>query len=605
MTGNVSAIARIYNKGGYIEGTGFLVLSSYVLTCAHVIKKALQLQEKTAIPQETVKLDFPQCSDLRAKVVFWQPCYSATIGGAKWGEDIAVLKIIEDLSSDIKPVKLDVIEVKRGDHINIYGFPEKYDIGDWVINKICGSVFNGWIEMEQISLSDPIIKGGFSGAPVWNKDQTTVLGMMVASDLGQEEGKKARAFAIPCSILVDNCLKFVQLGEILESLLSSSLINWQTIENAYLASRKNGLEKAIPSDIELMVKDFADEARLKLDKAQRSLDLERFVFELLKKSGGNKNQYFDDLTKWGQNYIDHFERLFQQEKNQQRIESKDEETICFLMLRFQENKQDRGNYELSAILVRRKSQFQVKEDDLSLTLEVNLKNKEELTLEEIHKLLPTIIEDLLIQTYQINKNHNYKRVKNIEIILFLPYALFNEYLEAIEIEEDELPIPLRAEYQVVFRSEKRLQETLQKTYKKLQKWENNWKQVEICCDESCKNHFKSDENGETWQAMFSKLESQGIGCGLSQKPSQEILKVFDRTGLAIAIWSKQILDSWNYQEELNKVLESSIIELPKTIKSKHQEAFAENDPEQHIGHHLTLLWENPYLLPPSVEYSNP
>ncbi|NER99169.1 MAG: hypothetical protein F6J86_35990 [Symploca sp. SIO1B1] len=43
-------------------------------------------------------------------------------------------------------------------------------------------------------------------------------------------------------------------------------------------------------------------------------------------------------------------------------------------------------------------------------------------------------------------------------------------------------------------------------------------------------------------------------------------------------------------------------ELPEEVKNKRLMAFT-CPPNTHIGHHLSLLWEDPYRLPPSIDYS--
>ncbi|MGH2412386.1 MAG: trypsin-like peptidase domain-containing protein [Microcystaceae cyanobacterium] len=599
------SIARIFHGNGAVVGAGFLVSSRYLLTCAHVIQQALGLQETTVVPQDTVKLDLPSCPNLTAKVVYWQPCSSNLIAGAGRGEDIAALKIIEDLPPHILPVNLSQVSIDWGQEVRLFGFPENYDNGLWVRSVLRNSVFNGWIQMDQITLGDRIIERGFSGTPVWyrefngvgNGEFNQVIGMAVASDLGRSLNVNAVCFAIPSSILINPCLKLLQLLEILSS-WDSAL--FKVIKEAYVNCRRQGLERPVPETLEEIIKDFADEARLNLDKDKMSLDLDKFVLCLIVDSKVAESSSFELLTQWGREYIKDFKKVLKQEKERdkrRRNLPKSQESLTYLMIRLT-SKQFSDKYEISAVFIPDKSQYKASENRGIIPLQINPQDKDTFPLKEIHQLLPSILEDLLDQSSQ------YPAPDSPQIIFFLPHALFAEPFETIRIQdEDELLIPLRAEYRVIFRSEKRLQ----KKYRHRIKWENNWKKIQNCYQQSCCHHFKSDCDCESWEDIFFKLEAEAMGIAMTKNPSQEKFKVFDRVGIPIAIWAKQILESWNYQQELDALLKCSIEELPEQIQQKHREAFRQfpQEPEKHVGHHLTLLWEDPYLLPAHIDYSTP
>lgn len=596
-------IARIYNREDIIIGAGFLVSRHYLLTCAHVIQQALGLQDTTTIPQETVKLDLPSCANLTAKVIYWQPCSSDLFAKAKRGEDIAALEIIEELPLNLELVNLSQASLNREEEVHIFGFPEDYDSGIWAKSVLRGFVFNDWIQMDQIRLDDRLIEGGFSGAPVWDKEKKTVIGMAVASDLGKQKNIKATAFAIPSSILISQWIKFLNLLDILSS---DDLGSFKVIEKAYVACRRSGLEKPIPKTIKEIIKDFADEARLNLDKSQMSLDLDKFVLRLIvdsKKVAASSS--FELLTQWGKEYIKDFDKALTQEKESHE-QSKTQESLTYLMVRFQKSKQFKDRYELSAALIPDSSKYKASENQGIVPLEIKQiePNKESFNLLEIKQFLPIMLENLLSQSRQ-NKDCTLPK-----IVFFLPYALFAEPFETFipqneDEDEDEadLPIPLRVRYSVIFRSERRLREK----YKYRVEWENKWKQLQACSQEFCRNHFVLDVACQSWENIFTKLDCQTIGFAMTKSPSLENFKAVDETGIPIAIWAKKILESWNYQQEFNTLLECSIEKLPEKIQQKHQEAFGQfpKEKERHFGHYLTLLWEDPYLLPAHIDYSTP
>src|SRR5206468_3589820 len=78
MTAQLEAsIVRIFAKNGAIVGTGFLVSGRCILTCAHVVVRALGLSQATQeIPVAEIRFDFPlleQRKTLTAHPIFWSP----------------------------------------------------------------------------------------------------------------------------------------------------------------------------------------------------------------------------------------------------------------------------------------------------------------------------------------------------------------------------------------------------------------------------------------------------------------------------------------------------------------------------------------------------
>ena len=61
MIGQLAAsIVRIFDTAGAVAGAGFLVSDRHVLTCAHVVVRALgMLDATTEMPEALLRLDFP------------------------------------------------------------------------------------------------------------------------------------------------------------------------------------------------------------------------------------------------------------------------------------------------------------------------------------------------------------------------------------------------------------------------------------------------------------------------------------------------------------------------------------------------------------------
>src|SRR5437588_9238107 len=86
-----SSSVRITAANDAVVGTGFLITENTILTCAHVVAAALNIDAYAPTKPETpIPLDFPLVAPghpLTAHVIFWQPIQP------NGGGDIAVLHL--------------------------------------------------------------------------------------------------------------------------------------------------------------------------------------------------------------------------------------------------------------------------------------------------------------------------------------------------------------------------------------------------------------------------------------------------------------------------------------------------------------------------------
>ena len=125
MTEQLTAsIVRILDVGGAIAGAGFLVSEEHVLTCAHVVARALGLPDDTLkAPQVGVGLDFPLVAPehvLTAHVILWQP-----------ESDVAGLELDGDPPAGARAVCLVTADDLWGHPFRAFGFPAGHDDGVW------------------------------------------------------------------------------------------------------------------------------------------------------------------------------------------------------------------------------------------------------------------------------------------------------------------------------------------------------------------------------------------------------------------------------------------------------------------------------------------
>ena len=201
-----SAIARIYrpnieysNQG--VVGAGLLISNRYLLTCAHVVASALNVASETSeTPTQSIDVDFPLIAPgqkLKAKVVFWKPVQSVTAIPSEQAEDLAILELEGELPQPAQPaIIVPVRSEDLWDHsFRVFGFPSGHDCGIWATGVLRGRQARGWIQIEDVKSPGYQIEPGFSGAPIWDKNLASIVGVAVAAERRREDVKSA--FMIP------------------------------------------------------------------------------------------------------------------------------------------------------------------------------------------------------------------------------------------------------------------------------------------------------------------------------------------------------------------------------------------------------------------------
>lgn len=195
-------VVRIRSEGSKeapIYGAGFLVSRKRILTCAHVITEALKISRDTIqMPVQHVYVDFPLIEPnkfLKAHVIFWVPVTSEGEG------DIAGLQLDDRPPKGAQRAHLKTADDFWGHKARGFGFPKGHYKGVYVPAILRGKITGGWLQIEGEREITYWVERGFSGAPVWDDDQTVngVVGMVVAYET--TPGVKA-AYVIPTDLLV-------------------------------------------------------------------------------------------------------------------------------------------------------------------------------------------------------------------------------------------------------------------------------------------------------------------------------------------------------------------------------------------------------------------
>ena len=190
------AVVRIFTQGANsVCGAGFLVAPQHILTCAHVVAEALDLdwtilEDKTAQPEELLQIDFPNLSEtiLLARVLYWSPINTT---------DIAVLELTSPAPTLARPVPLKLERNFIKHSYAAYGFNQ--DEGRWTNGTVRGPISNGNVQLNSDADAWQPIARGFSGTAIWDEQEKGAVGMVVAVDTGD----RRIAYMIPVSKLCE------------------------------------------------------------------------------------------------------------------------------------------------------------------------------------------------------------------------------------------------------------------------------------------------------------------------------------------------------------------------------------------------------------------
>ncbi len=605
------SIARIYDNNDSVIGTGFLISSKYLLTCCHVIKDALDLHidDLIQIPSKSINFDLP-CSEFNqaftAKVIFWNPCLKEYITNAQRGEDIACLEIQQSVSLLINPIKLTPLDSISEHQFKIYGFPETAGIkGMSAKGKIKQRIAEGWLELQPDS--DRPITGGFSGSPVWDISTKRFVGMTVASNQdSDDEGKIVNvAFTISNDVLINYCLKFVNLYSIFPPQSVKLIELYQTIFNRI----KPPDWYQQPNSILAILQQLND-----MPPTNDNISpLEQFVVDLTVQTEC-PDSLKESLKNWGKTNIYSWQTSFllAQEKQKQikKEEQKYNQQVYFLLLVYPTSPKIPKYNILGKVIVengqRLSDKIAIEEEK---TLDLEIQKEGQLSIDDIQNKLESIIQDLILKA----EDYLYNLEKKPKLVCFLPlnklkpeFININNFsiIMPSDYEDEDEKIILGLEFQVIIRSYRRLN-LFNKKYKNEDKWKRKWKKLQTksrcdCC--FCCDGELDYEDLNQIKATFDFRKPEGLT--LSKHPSNKILKYIYDEGIPVCIWVRNNYQNDNIKRDFADILIVSIDDISTKIMEKHHEAIRlKKCFDEHIGHHLSLMLEDPFLLPTTINYS--
>lgn len=188
-----------------------------------------------------------------------------------------------------------------------------------------------------------------------------------------------------------------------------------------------------------------------------------------------------------------------------------------------------------------------------------------------------------------------------ELHIFVPLELINEAIDCWKLDDGYgRPNALGRQYRIVLRCTERVS----RSYRQEPLWKKRWRKHQALLEEIACNVFMPGNDSDL-DRLYDDLDEAAetiVGLKVTQTPihvgADSLFGVLLQLGIPLAVWGRCPLTNLTHEDELNRVLKAcSLKNLPDTVKGERCAA-RRIAKDAHIGHHLSLLWDDPYLVPP-------
>jgi hypothetical protein len=138
-------------------------------------------------------------------------------------------------------------------------------------------------------------------------------------------------------------------------------------------------------------------------------------------------------------------------------------------------------------------------------------------------------------------------------------------------------------------------------------WHEKWTQIKQVLDHQTRDvlntiecHALSDENEDALNDLMDQLADQSavvLTCCDSFEELFELLAGEKYSALPLALWSR----TPDLEHNLPNLLDGLLRRLPSRIQEERQNVERARD-QNMIGHHLSLMWEDPTVVPPDMQF---
>ncbi len=576
------AIARIFDSQSNVIGTGFLVAPGYVLTCAHVVLQAIGIEKKQFAehqekPQELISLEFPILASgqrIQAEVIEWLP-YSLESG------DVAVLKLRSAEPEGARAIPLAVVsaaEVEKNDHF-VYGFGNNLG-GRSDAYRPKTTVAGARFQLCKVGdPNDETIQAGFSGAPVWNQVRQCVIGMVATAVVVTKDEQKSKAYAIPTQEL-QVVLKKID-AFCLHDLLEKSLEDCSNDDENHrlrigIAAtlqhcNPNGSDRPWLEQL----KDLSSD-RAPVSGWETEGRLVHFAMMLAWKTDTPPHTYTAIKTWIEQQRCLEFSTLLDRitlQMKQQKISSSSE--CQHLMVDVEPIETSTDELRVSLWAIPDRETYNPNNPPKALVAETVLSRQD----------LPAFLRG------QIRQKLRKKPIPTIH--LFVPRSLFDCDFEMVP--SNRIGAVLGSEYPFVIRTNLKSHPI---GYYYYDDWIEKWEQLENAFDNQLCHEVKAIDCSLPETELIQELKNLYAAVLQWSNAVGELFDlVAEETALPVAIWCRESA----MQDQLTGVLDCIVKQLPDRVRQERDAAFKSNV-KSLLGQHLSLVWEDPKIVPPDMQF---
>jgi vWA-MoxR associated protein C-terminal domain/Trypsin-like peptidase domain/vWA-MoxR associated protein middle region (VMAP-M) 1 len=594
------------NGGGYV-GCGFAITPRHILTCAHVVNAALGRNGDAAKPWpgEELKISFPylQNSSLRAKVVYWKPpAYDVQkLPSANLGveEDIAGLELLDSLPN-VESVQL--VDAIAQAQFKVFGYPKKTSQGAIAEGKIQDKLPLGWFQIDGTCPEGLWAEPGYSGTAVWEYSEARVCYGMVVAAKTRDDGSKT-AYMIPTQKL-QPAISTLQLLDALALPDQNHEDRWKTYQTTFhrISARLSWPEdRSHPKSLSEMVSELEEmgDADVQVDGPLVSRTLEFAALLAIQPS-----MPAADLQRWGQAQLPAFLELMDHLRLR-KTSHESQRTVADPCLIF-EVSSEQAPYRTRAIWVPDSQRYDRKDAQTYQEVLCWDFDKEEETIADLPDCTLEQLPDRLSGYLRTCVERDYA-IEHLSLEMLLPTSLMDQPFEHWLLTHNPYgTMILGSEFQVVVRSSARTSKDYQKFCGNL--WIQNWEKVQRYVDVQSSAKMATVSSSDKLAQLKAHYQAQDIvGFKLKDLPQRKFFEALLGAAAPAAVWLRQAPepstnDGLSLLQCLEPFLQCRVGHLPHEALRVRAEAIAQSetpeDSEFMLGHHLSLLWENPKLLPP-------
>jgi hypothetical protein len=594
-----NAIARIY-RGDQVAGAGFWVEGDYLITCAHVIRDVFGIPKTS--PQacdanlfigRRVSIDLFGLSPrnkLFAEVIF----YKWLKDKDSFKEDIAALRILDLPPNMIKPIKV-LTDYKIHDPYCIFGFPSGHGTGILSMGQILTPDFGGLVHIESTSAEGLAIEGGFSGAPVWNERSEVVVGMVAECMIAKDDQPNPKIGFMVSGSSILSVLEVLSLNDLLQA--DADTLS-RSVKYAYRLCCPDGWAEPMPEGLQDILISLQN---MKVVEKQYGA-IDRFAALLTLPELNPDATLINQINQWLNRRFSEIQELLDSVRFLIPPDDSGDsaiETESHLVIYIKDGSETARSIWVR--FIRDRSQYDRNSGKGSVPVQALSSESfnEKVTIEALPALLKVCLAE-------VSEKHIFQQ---LVVHLILPIDWLNhddcKDYHCWPISEPkssfDIPVSVGVEYRCVVRIAERLYPNIvPPQHLHRQKWETNWgalhclKQHEVCFA------FASGDDLSTPKKYFARLrQEQHLGLKRSS-PCTNFWSALILTGTPAALWllEDQFVEGLVAIDEIDRLLDCNITMLPEVVRQSRLKAL-DHDEDTHIGHHLSFLWDDPNLIPPT------